>query len=128
MKILIIDDEDDLRLIARVSLSRIGGMEVVEAGTGQDALTRAEAEQPDAILLDVMMPLMDGPTILQALRDNAATAAIPVIFLTAKAMSSEIERLLAMGVAGVLTKPFDPLTLHEEIRQILKEQATRAGA
>ncbi len=122
MKILIIDDEDDIRLISRMSLSRIGGMEVVDASNGTDGVRRAEADRPDAILLDVMMPLMDGPTTLTALRANPSTAGIPVIFLTAKAMVSEIERLKAMGVAGVLTKPFDPLRLSDQVRQILAGQ------
>jgi CheY-like chemotaxis protein len=122
MKILMIDDEDDIRLIARMSLSRIGGMEVIEAAGGADGVRQAATGQPDAILLDVMMPLMDGPTTLIALRENAATARIPVIFLTAKAMDSEIERLLAMGVAGVLTKPFDPLTLPDQVREALKKE------
>jgi len=120
MKILIIDDEDDIRLISNMSLSRIGGMDVIEAGNGADGVHKAESEQPDAILLDVMMPKMDGPATLTALRASEKAAAIPVIFLTAKAMDSEIERLKAMGVAGVLTKPFDPLTLPEQIRTVLK--------
>ncbi|MFN7948210.1 MAG: response regulator [Blastocatellia bacterium] len=120
MKILIIDDEADIRLIAKVSLSRIGGMEVIDADNGAEGVRRAAEEMPDAILLDVMMPLMDGPATFSALRGNAATAAIPVIFLTAKAMRSEIERLQALGAAGVLTKPFDPLTLPEQLRRILQ--------
>lgn len=120
MKILMIDDEADIRLIARVSLSRIGGMEVIEADNGAEGVRRAAQEKPDAILLDVMMPLMDGAATLSALRANAATAAIPVIFLTAKVLRSEIERLQALGVAGVLTKPFDPLTLPDQLRRILQ--------
>ncbi len=120
MKILMIDDEADIRLIARVSLSRVGGMEVIEADNGAEGVQRAAQEKPDAILLDVMMPLMDGAATLSALRANAATAAIPVIFLTAKVLRSEIERLQALGVAGVLTKPFDPLTLPDQLRRILQ--------
>ena len=120
MKILMIDDEADIRLIARVSLSRIGGMEVIEADNGAEGVQRAAQEKPDAILLDVMMPLMDGAATLSALRANAATAAIPVIFLTAKVLRSEIERLQALGVAGVLTRPFDPLTLPDQLRRILQ--------
>ncbi|HZS08250.1 MAG TPA: response regulator [Blastocatellia bacterium] len=127
MKILIIDDEDDIRLISRMSLSRIGGMEVIDASNGADGVRKAEAEMPDAILLDVMMPSMDGPTTLSALRANQATAAIPVIFLTAKAMASEVERLRALDVAGVLTKPFDPRTLSEQVRQALTGRSDRIG-
>ncbi|HWQ32407.1 MAG TPA: response regulator [Blastocatellia bacterium] len=126
MKILIIDDEADIRLISKMSLSRIGGMEVIEADNGPDGVRRAEAERPDAILLDVMMPLMDGPATLAALRGNAATAGIPVIFLTAKVMDSEIRRLTAMGVAGVLTKPFDPLALPGQVQEILQGRPRQA--
>jgi CheY-like chemotaxis protein len=122
MKVLIIDDEDDIRMISRLSLGRIGGMDVVEASSGVDGLTKAESEKPDAILLDVMMPLMDGPTMLGKLRENPATSAIPVVFLTAKAMASEIERLKSLGAAGVLTKPFDPMTLAEQFKTVLASQ------
>ena len=119
MKILLVDDSDDVRIVARMSLSRIGGMTVVEADGGEAALNRAEQEQPDAILLDVMMPGMDGPSTLAALRGNPATASIPVIFLTAKAMTTEIDRLKALGALGVLTKPFNPATLAADVRQLL---------
>lgn len=128
MKILIIDDEDDIRLIARMSLSRIGGMEVIEAANSQEGIAKASAEKPDAVLLDVMMPSVDGPSTLTALQHDETTAAIPVIFLTAKAMTSEIERLKSLGVAGVLTKPFDPMTLPEQVRQILNSLKNEAGA
>lgn len=119
MKILIVDDEDDIRRIACLSLTRLGGMDVVEASSGTAAVRLAEEETPDAILLDMMMPGMDGPTTLQALRKNPATAGIPIIFLTAKAMRSEIERLMAMGAAAVLTKPFDPTSLSAQVRKAL---------
>jgi CheY-like chemotaxis protein len=120
VKILLIDDDDDVRRVAQLSLSRLGRMEVVDAASGADGLLRAAAERPDAILLDVMMPDMDGPATLAALRANPPTAAIPVLFLTAKAMPSELERLLQLGALGVLTKPFDPLTLAAQMRQALK--------
>jgi len=120
MKILIVDDEDDIRRIAGLSLARLGGMEVVEASNGADAVRKAAVEKPDAILLDMMMPSMDGPATLTALRNNAATAGIPVIFLTAKAMKSDVDRLKAMGAAGVLTKPFDPTSLAAQVRSMLK--------
>jgi CheY-like chemotaxis protein len=119
MKVLIIDDEDDIRRIARLSLSRVGGMEVVEASNGSDGVREAEAGLPDAILLDMMMPGMDGPATLAALRANAVTGKIPVVFLTAKAQSSEIGRLLTLGAKGVLTKPFDPMTLPDLLRAML---------
>jgi CheY-like chemotaxis protein len=121
MRILIIDDEADIRRIAHLALGRVGAMDVLEATSGADGLRQAEDNRPDAILLDVMMPGLDGPSTLAALRSNPATANIPVIFLTAKAMLSELERLRAMGAAGVLTKPFDPMTLAGQVRAALKE-------
>jgi CheY-like chemotaxis protein len=119
MRILIIDDEPDIRRIARLSLSRLGGMEVVDAGNGPEGVQKAETERPDAILLDVMMPGMDGPATLAALRANPATAAIPVLFLTAKALRGEVERLRALGAAAVLAKPFDPASLAAQVRDAL---------
>ena len=121
MKILIIDDEADIRRIAHLALGRVGAMDVSEAQSGLEGLRKAEDTHPDAILLDVMMPGLDGPSTLAALRSNPATANIPVIFLTAKAMVSELERLRALGAAGVLTKPFDPMTLAVQVRAALKE-------
>jgi two-component system OmpR family response regulator len=111
VKVLIIDDEPDIRRIARLGLSRVGKMDVVDAGSGAEGLALARQERPDAILLDVMMPGLDGPSTLARLREDAATAAIPVVFLTAKSMAVELDRLRSLGVAGVLTKPFDPMTL-----------------
>ena len=120
MKVLIIDDEDDIRRIACLSLSRVGKMEVVDASGGLEGVRKAASERPDAILLDVMMPGLDGPATLSALRSNPATAEIPVVFLTAKAMASEIERLLGLGARGVLTKPFDPMSLPQELKACLE--------
>ena len=120
MKVLIIDDEDDIRRIARLSLAGVGGLEVVEAGSGADGIRKAAAEKPDAVLLDMMMPVMDGPATLVALRGDPRTAAIPVVFLTAKALSAEVERLKALGARGVLTKPFDPMRLSSELRALLE--------
>ncbi len=119
MKVLIIDDEDDIRRIAALSLGKIGKMEVVDASGGAEGVRKAASERPDAILLDVMMPGLDGPATLAALRSNPATAEIPVVFLTAKAMASEIERLMGLGARGVLTKPFDPMSLPQELKTCL---------
>ena len=118
MTILIIDDEPDIRLIVRLSLQK-RGLTVVEASGGQEGVRLARRERPDAILLDVMMPNVDGPTTLAALRAAPESAAIPVVFLTAKAQRSEIERLRDLGATGVLTKPFDPMTLADEVLKIL---------
>jgi len=120
MKVLIIDDEEDTRSIASMSLSILGGLDVLEADSGQDGISKAEQEQPDVILLDMMMPVMDGSETLVALQNNEGTKNIPVIFLTAKAMTTEIERLKRMGAIGVLTKPFDPTILANQVRQILE--------
>ena len=119
MKVLIVDDEPDIRRIAKLGLSRVGGMEVVEAANGAEALVRAKEDKPDAVLLDVMMPGLDGPSTLARLRGDPTTSGIPVVFLTAKAIAAELERLKLLGAAGVLTKPFDPMTLARELRALL---------
>lgn len=119
MKVLLVDDEEDVREIARLSLGRVGGMEVCEVASGREALAAAAREKPDFILLDMMMPEMDGPATLHALHANPETTAIPVVFLTAKALPSEIERLRQLGAVGIITKPFDPMTLAGEVRRLL---------
>jgi CheY-like chemotaxis protein len=119
-KILIVDDDEDIRMVSEVVARRIGQWEVVLAASGEEALERASEEQPDVILLDVMMPGMDGPATLEQLRRDSATAAIPVIFLTARAQSHEIERYLALGADGVIVKPFEAMTLPDRIRQIVE--------
>lgn len=118
-RILLVDDEDDIREVAQLSLEMVGGWEVLAASSGQEALRRAESERPDAILLDVMMPDMDGPTTFRNLQANPATHGIPVLLLTAKVRSADRERFAELGVAGVLSKPFDPLTLAQEIASVL---------
>jgi CheY-like chemotaxis protein len=119
MKALIIDDENDIRRIARLALTKVGKMEVIDASTGLEGIEKAILEKPDVILLDVMMPTMDGPTVLAALKENPITNKIPVIFLTAKAMPAELERLKALGAKGVLTKPFDPLILASQVKNLI---------
>jgi two-component system OmpR family response regulator len=121
LKILIIDDEDDIRQIASLSLTRLGGMQVEEASSGTEAVARAEETAPDLILLDVMMPVMDGPATLAALRGNPRTARIPVVFLTAASGTEEVARLKALGAAQVVTKPFDPIELPGLVRSVLQE-------
>jgi len=120
MKILVIDDEEDIRRIARLSLGKVGRMEVVDAASGADGVRRAEEERPDAILLDVMMPDLDGPSTFAALQMSPRASRIPVIFLTAKAMAAEVDRLKGLGARGVLTKPFDPMTLADQVRAIIE--------
>jgi CheY-like chemotaxis protein len=120
VKILIIDDDVDIRAIASLSLSRVGRMDVIEASSGAEGVRKARDENPDVILLDMMMPTMDGLETLAALHSHPATAGTPVIFLTAKAVGSDIERLTALGAAGVLIKPFDPRTLPDEVRGLVR--------
>jgi CheY-like chemotaxis protein len=118
-KILLVDDEADIRLIAEISLANLGGWQVLQAASGPEALELAAREHPDLILLDVMMPGMDGQTTLKKLREQEACAATPVIFMTAKVQRVEVDRLLGLGVRGLIPKPFDPMTLPDEIRGIL---------
>ena len=118
-KILIIDDESDIREVAAMSLEAVCGWSVVQACSGKEGLELAQEQAPDAILLDVMMPDLDGPSTLQLLRANSATAQIPVIFLTAKVQSADRKRFSDLGVAAVLSKPFDPMVLGEQIAEAL---------
>ena len=120
MKVLVVDDDDDIRTIVRLSLSEVGGMEVEEAADGRSAVDAALDERPDLILLDVMMPGMDGVQTLAALRSHPSLSQIPVVFLTAKALQSEIDRLLSFDVAAVFVKPFDPLTLAMRLRDVAR--------
>ena len=115
---LVIDDEEDVRYVTQLSLGRVGGMTVLEATNGAEGVARARVENPDCILLDMMMPGMDGADTFHALRRGAETAHIPVVFLTA-AMASDVEHLKDLGAKGIVQKPFDPMTLAAEIRAIL---------
>jgi CheY-like chemotaxis protein len=118
-RILIIDDEDDIREVAALSLETVAGWEVFMANSGTQGLARAIELKPDAILLDVMMPGMDGPTTFRELRKNPSTARIPVLLLTAKVQSSDQRRFADLGVEAILLKPFDPMTLSVQISTIL---------
>jgi len=118
-KILIIDDEDDIREVAALSLESVAGWDVVTANSGAQGVARAIEHQPDAILLDVMMPGMDGPSTFRELQKNPATAKIPVLLLTAKVQSSDQRRFADLGVESVLFKPFDPMTLADQIAGVL---------
>ena len=109
----------EVREVAALSLETVAGWEVVVASSGAQGLARAVEYQPDAILLDVMMPGMDGPTTCRELRKNPATARIPVMLLTAKVQSSDQRRFADLGVEAVLFKPFDPLTLATQISGVL---------
>jgi len=118
-RVLVIDDEDDIREVAALSLETVAGWEVFVANSGTQGLARAIELQPEAILLDVMMPGMDGPTTFRELRKNPATSAIPVLLLTAKVQGSDQRRFADLGVQAILFKPFDPLTLADQISAVL---------
>jgi CheY-like chemotaxis protein len=118
-RILVIDDEDGIREIIQICLETVAGWDVLTAASGSEGLAIACAEQPDAILLDVMMPDMDGPTTFGQLQSNTATQHIPTILLTAKAKISEQQQFINLGVTGVITKPFTAKDLVEQIQEIL---------
>jgi len=118
-RILVIDDAEDIREVAQISLQVVGGWEVLTASSGQEGVAKALAEQPDAILLDVMMPDQDGPTTFQQLQANSATQHIPVILLTAKALASDRQMFADLGVVSIIAKPFEPIYLAGQVAQIL---------
>lgn len=128
--ILLVDDEPDLRTIARMSLQHLGGFAVVEAASGAEALELAARLTPSLVLLDVMMPGMDGTDVFRAMQADLATRALPVIFLTAKAMPAELDRLREMGAHAIITKPFEPAALVALVRRLLgaRGSAMAAGA
>jgi CheY-like chemotaxis protein len=125
--ILLVDDEPDIRTIAEMSLSHVGGWRTILASSGREALVLAAAEHPDVILLDVMMPEMDGVATFRALAALPETRDIPVIFMTAKVQSHERERYVGFGAAGVIAKPFDPMRLPQEIEGILAQPVERVS-
>ncbi len=125
-KILLVDDEPHIRRVAEVSLVRVGKWSAILAASGPEGIVAAEREHPDVILLDVMMPDMDGPTTLRALRERAPVAGIPVIFMTAKVQEHEIQRYLDLGAAGVICKPFDPMKLADHVRRIFAGECRTA--
>jgi CheY-like chemotaxis protein len=120
--ILHIEDEPDIREIVRLALEEIGGFEVESCASGEEGLARAQECQPDLILLDVMMPGMDGPMTLRELRKVPELSETPVVFMTAKVQTHEIEEYAGMGAIGVLTKPFDPSAISKEIRTLWRRQ------
>ena len=119
-KILLIDDEDDIREVATMTLETMAGFEVITAPNGIAGIAKAESERPEAILLDVMMPGIDGMTTFQRLQESETTRSIPVIFMTAKVQAADRKRLADLGARGVIAKPFDPMTLSDEVLALLK--------
>lgn len=117
-RILLVEDEKDIQIVARLALEDIGGFKVLVCNSGQEALREAPAFAPDLILLDVLMPDLDGLATLEALRRLPAMAEIPVIFLTARARRQDVAEYRHAGALDVILKPFDPLTLAEQIRGV----------
>ena len=120
-RILIIDDEDDIREVAALSLEATVGWQIITASSGTEGIAVAAAAdpKPDAILMDVMMPGMDGPTTFRRMQQTPGVAGIPVLLLTAKVQGVDQRRFAGLGVAAVLFKPFDPLTLASQIAEVL---------
>lgn len=118
-RILLIDDADDIREVAQMCLELVGGYAVETASSGREGLSAARTNPPDAILLDVMMPGLDGLGTLEHLRYHPATKTVPVVLLTAKAQKSDRLRFAQLGVAGVLIKPFDPILFPRQVAEAL---------
>lgn len=124
-RILYVDDEPDIRAVAQMALEAVGGFTVLLCASGAEALARAEAFAPDLILLDVMMPEMDGPATLAALRKLPALADTPVLFFTAKVQTTEVAELKSLGAFEIVAKPFKPMQLPQTLREIW-ERARKA--
>jgi len=117
-RILYVEDEPDIQAVAKLALEMVGGFTVKICSSGAEALREVEAFAPDMILLDVMMPGMDGPSTLKALRELPSLAAIPVAFMTAKVQPQEVANYKALGARDVIPKPFDPMLLAEQVRAV----------
>ena len=117
-RILYVEDEPDIQAVAKLALEMVGGFTVKVCSSGEEAMRVAEAFAPDMILLDVMMPGMDGPSTLKALRALPALAEVPVAFMTAKVQPAEIAQFRSLGARDVIPKPFDPMTLADQVRAI----------
>lgn len=117
-KILYAEDEPDIQTIAKLALSELGGFTLKVCNNGAEAVEHAEAFNPDLILLDVMMPSLDGPSALKLIREIDSLKKTPVIFMTAKAQSHEVQQYLDLGAISVIPKPFDPMTLASDITEI----------
>ena len=117
-KILYVEDDPDIQVVAQMALETVGGFTLCVCSSGQEALDQAQGFAPDLILLDVMMPEMDGPTTLVNLRNIDSLAQTPAVFMTAKVMPSDVERYRELGAVDVIAKPFDPMTLAGRIQEI----------
>ena len=120
-RILLVEDEPDIQIIAKLALESVGGFEVEICSSGSEALEKAPIFRPDLILMDVMMPSMDGPTTLKNLRQINEIATIPIIFMTAKVQPHEVNQYKKLGALAVIAKPFDPMKLASNIKNIWKD-------
>lgn len=121
-RILYVEDEPDIQAVAKIALEAVGGFELKVFSSGEEALANAVSYAPDLLLLDVMMPGMDGPTTLKALKELPELANTPAIFMTAKVQPAEVAEYKALGALDVIAKPFDPMTLSENIKAIWKQR------
>lgn len=121
-RVLFVEDDPDIRAIANLALELVGGFTVMICPDGEEALREAEGFAPDMILLDVMMPGMDGPAILKSLRELPALAATPAVFLSAKVLPTEMVDFESLGALGLIPKPFDPMILGEQLRAIWEQR------
>jgi two-component system, OmpR family, response regulator len=113
-----IDDDEDILRVAEMTLKRLGGFKVSAYSSAADALEHLPSSRPDLVLLDVMMPKMDGPATLDAIRKHPQLSHLPVVFMTAKIQPSERHQYNALGASGVLAKPFDPATLSRDVEEL----------
>jgi two-component system OmpR family response regulator len=117
-RVLVVDDDEGIRNVVDIALNLVGGFDVTEATNGEEALALITERNFDVVVLDVMMPGLDGPSTLRRLRQTSNGADVPVVFLTAKAQPHERRELESLGVNGVIVKPFDPLTLADDVRRL----------
>jgi CheY-like chemotaxis protein len=127
MKVLIAEDDPDIQVILKMVLTRLGKCEVTITFQGDQVIPMTRLHKPDLILLDVMLPEMNGHDICRALKADPELKSIPVIFLTARSMPAEMQQALAMGALGYLAKPFDPMTLVPQINEILSPLGASIG-
>ncbi len=125
-RILYVEDDPDIQTVAAIALEVVGGFTLLTCSSGAQALEQASAFAPELLLLDVMMPGMDGPTTLARLREQMPEAATPVIFMTAKVQDSEVAFYKSLGAIGVIAKPFDPMQLAEEVHRLWRQRPDAA--
>ena len=124
--IFCVDDDEDILAVAKLCLECIGGFEVTCMPKSTDALRTAKTVRPDLILIDVMMPVMDGPAVLRKIKEDQTLQEIPVAFMTARVQNEEVREYMELGAAGVIAKPFDAMTLCDQVREIWRQHRLAA--